>query len=75
MARELGASRPLVVTDRIEGSLSSAGALEALRRGGLEQFCFSASKAEPPGHVGEGSRLSGPKDMMLVVGGWRRQRA
>jgi len=73
IARELGASRPLVVTDTgLKDLYPVQRALEALRGGGLEPVLFHSIKPNPTGtNVGEGVEAlrSGRHDLVVAVGG------
>ncbi|MBU4528095.1 MAG: iron-containing alcohol dehydrogenase [Hoeflea sp.] len=73
IARELGSSRPLVVTDTgLKDLYPVQRALEALRAGGFEAALFHSVKPNPTGtNVADGVDVlrSGGHDLVVAVGG------
>jgi alcohol dehydrogenase class IV len=71
--RELGAKRPLVVTDAgLKDLFPVQRALDALRSGGLEAGLFSSVKPNPTGkNVSDGvdALRSGGYDLVVAIGG------
>jgi hypothetical protein len=73
VARELGAKRPLVITDSGLKSLPPVlSALDALRAGGFEPALFHDVKPNPTGtNVAEGVKAlkAGNHDLVIAIGG------